>query len=205
MVKSLRYLSPMCRINFFWLTLVATCILLVQVLPSPRFLGSDECKVCPECGLTTTTFEHRESSDIEFEQDLVPRQLPFKSPIRIHSHSADSPISLKFKDDVEARVTKNGSVVSFRGVNLSSTRDIAEQYGVYFEQAHPASLSRIHSLELEAALRSGEAQPDMAGSINAFFVEKPSLLTMERVANSFLELQEVEYVYIRPLGGIPSS
>jgi hypothetical protein len=103
---------------------------------------------------------------------------------------------VKFKDSAQVRPAPvRGQVISRTGRDVTSFRDIVEAFDLSVEPAIKLSEQRLADIETRAALRSGKAQPDLAGMV---YVSGPRH-KMEQAARAINRLDNVEFVEIEPV------
>ncbi len=130
-------------------------------------------------------------------QPLTARE-PVKSPPILAQPGTEYQLQVKFKDDIKARATADGSVMSLQqGTKLNLP--VAFGRGQFtFTQLLQLPDGKIEHLETRAAARSGIAQPDLRGLMR---VDAPAATTEEliQLARQLDALDEVEFVYLQEL------
>lgn len=105
------------------------------------------------------------------QDELVPRTplpkrthlvAPQLSPLD-RARGFDTRLVVKFRDDVKARPTGEGAVLSAAQTNVTEFNDRAAQAGLTFRSVFKRSFNRLALMEQRAALHSGRAQPDLGG------------------------------------------
>ena len=130
--------------------------------------------------------------------ELVPRQPLAKERIFL-ARGPDGigipphQVIVKFGDAVRARVSDHGAVYSETGASLSEWAALQRRFGFWLEPLIRQSAARLAAIEARAALRSGRAQPDLAGMyvVRTGQTDAASLLVL---AESLGELDTVEFV-----------
>jgi hypothetical protein len=128
------------------------------------------------------------AQDATPSRQLIPRQ-PLPKPATISKPSFDSYLTVKFRDDLRARVDR-GAVRSDAGVSLASVEAVSRRHDLTYEQLIQLPQATLDALEQRAAAHSGRAQPDLAGMM---VVNGPED-RLEQAARELLALSEVEYV-----------
>jgi len=103
--------------------------------------------------------------DGAFAQSLAPRA-PLPKVSEINRPSPDSRLTLKFRDDLKVRADQ-GWITSSVGGSLSPVLAVQLQYGLKFKPLIRLPQETLDSLERRAAQRSGVAQPDLGGMMEA--------------------------------------
>lgn len=145
-----------------------------------------------------------------FAQTLLPRELPPKTRVRALPLPAGAALPtgerhrliVKFQDDVRARATPEGGVLSLSDADLSEVRSAAQRLHLAFAPAIRLPESTLGELTARAAARSGRAQPDLAGILYAA-LPGASPHQLEDAGAALQELPALEFVEIETLGAPP--
>ncbi|MCZ6446081.1 MAG: hypothetical protein O6758_07835, partial [Planctomycetota bacterium] len=134
---------------------------------------------------------------------LAPRKPTPKTPtaqLRI-PEDATGKLIIKFRDEVKARPTADGTVRSLTNGNLDEVQAIIDQFEVRLSRLINHPDSKLAELEARAATYSGKAQPDLAGMM---YIQGPQE-KLQGAARALNELQTVEWVIFEvkkyPFGG----
>lgn len=126
-------------------------------------------------------------------QPRVPiRQLP-DAHLQVSEHALSQRLIVKFKDGVQAR-TSRAPVQHVQSMTAAADvggfNAVLEQFGLSTRQAMNMTTDRLRQLEMQAAKRTGRAQPDLAGIV---YVEGPAA-QLGQAAMVINELPIVEFV-----------
>ncbi len=134
---------------------------------------------------------------------LAPRKPVPKTPTAQLRTPPDATgkLIIKFRDEIKARPTADGTVRSLTNGNLDEVQAIIEQFEVSLSRLINHPDGKLAELEARAATHSGKAQPDLAGMM---YIEGPPE-KLEGAARALNELQTVEWVIFEvkkyPYGG----
>ncbi|MCZ6850640.1 MAG: S8 family serine peptidase [Planctomycetota bacterium] len=138
---------------------------------------------------------------------LAPRKPTPKTPtaqLRI-PEDATGKLIIKFRDEVKARPTADGTVRSLTNGNLDEVQAIIDQFEVRLSRLINHPDSKLAELEARAATYSGKAQPDLAGMM---YIQGPQE-KLQGAARALNELQTVEWVIFEvkkyPFGGLTGA
>ena len=137
-------------------------------------------------------------------QDLTPRRPHAKRPLQADP-DLEQRLAVKFVDGALVRAAQDGSVFSRAGRDLAAVSGLMIEHGFTFRPVFSRSEERLRAFEERAAVRSGKAQPDLAGML---FVEFRGAASAEKLVAAGTDLQEldvVEYAAIETLNIPPPS
>ncbi len=123
-----------------------------------------------------------------FATGIAPRQ-PMATPDTLVKPAHPSQLTVKFADHLSVRAA-DGGLRSAEPAALSSVGTVATRYGLTFEQLIKLPRTTLDRIEKRAALRSGTAQPDLAGMIVVHGPEGQ----LEAAARELNALDSVEWV-----------
>ncbi len=143
------------------------------------------------------------SADAEWRRSLAPRAALPKEPLTSPPGQVHR-LTLKLSDRLEARPGPSGELL----VTAADPRDVAElsrvadEWNLEFRPVQTATEKALKKLQDRAARRTGRAQPDLGGIVEAVLPDA----TPERVlaaATALHALAEVEFAEIRSLDAPP--
>ncbi len=111
---------------------------------------------------------------------------------------------MKFLDALRARASEDGLVLSEAGQSIEGLDDLRLRYPFVATQLIGLPQEQLDRLEERAALRSGRAQPDLAGILVIRPVQANGGALL-RLAEGLLELESVEYVELLEVGTPPPA
>lgn len=125
---------------------------------------------------------------------------------------ADAPLAsgwehrlvVKFADEVRARATPAGGLLSRTGVDLTEVETLAAAEGLAFFKIMGASEDRLADLQSRGEARSGVAQPDLAGILGVA-VPSADVARLQAVGQSLQDSALVEFAHIQTLGLPPPA
>ncbi len=136
---------------------------------------------------------------------LVPRQplakeTPHSPPGEVHR------LIVKFADHLLARATPGGQllVTAADEKEVSGLTAAADAWSLGFRPVQTVSEQELADLEQRAALRSGRAQPDLGGFVEAVITDPTPQRLME-LATQLNGLPEVEFVEISAIDRLPET
>ncbi|MCH8151568.1 MAG: S8 family serine peptidase [Planctomycetes bacterium] len=138
---------------------------------------------------------------------LAPRKPTPKTPTAQLGipQDATGKLIIKFRDEVKARPTADGTVRSLANRNLDEVQAIIDQFEVSLSRLINHPDGKLAELEARAAAHSGKAQPDLAGMM---YIEGPQE-KLQGAARALNELQTVEWVIFEvkkyPFGGLTGA
>jgi hypothetical protein len=111
---------------------------------------------------------------------------------------------VKFVDELRARSTPAGGIASATGSDLTAVRDVAALHGFAFAPLLTTPQAVLDDLERRAAMRSGVAQPDLAGMLRITFPSRqPNAAELVLAGTALNALPQVELAWIEVLGVPP--
>jgi len=110
----------------------------------------------------------------------------------------DYQLSVKFQDDVQARVTE-GNVISLTGVDMGVVNALQEEFGLQFSPLIDAPEDRLDSLEKEVTAYSRTRQPDLRGMIEVEVIGRSDPAILLQVGEALQALDVVEFVDVQAL------
>ncbi len=119
---------------------------------------------------------------------LRPR-LVLPKPATIERPPFDSYLTVKFRDEVKARVIGT-TLESSAGVDWTPVERVTERHALRYRPLIRLPQQRLAVLEARASARSGVGQPDLAG----MFVVYGPAATLEQAARDLLALDAVEWI-----------
>ena len=109
----------------------------------------------------------------------------------------DYKLLLKFVDDAEARVGKQG-LYSQTGMDIDDAKNLVAAESASFEQILTGTTcDGLSNLQILATTHSGREQPDMMGLHRVVFSQARTAEEMATLGNDLLALPEVEYALLR--------
>lgn len=136
-------------------------------------------------------------------KSLKPRETPPKEALHI-PQGDQLRLTVKLADTLRARVSPQGGLV-VRSNSISSTegfQKLAAQRQLSFRRAQTVSDEQLEDLELRAARNSGQAQPDLAGTVE-IRAENLSREGWIDLASALHALPEIEYAELESLDRPP--
>lgn len=143
------------------------------------------------------------ASEAAFFKSLKPRVVPPKEPLVIPAGNSLR-LSFKLADVHRARANADGRlhIETQAGQRLNGFVTAAREFQLRFKRVHTATDEALLALEMRAAQRSGTAQPDLGGLVEAAVTES----SRERVVAAALALHalpEVEFAELESLDQPP--
>jgi len=131
-------------------------------------------------------------------QEPLAERARLASPPLITYDGVEYRLTVKFIDELRVRAQPAGNVISLTGGVLPGVAAATAKHGLNFRPQIRLSEQVLAALQLRAQLRSGRAQPDLAGMM---IVDAPGADTqaLRQIAEEMRDLPEVEYVYLEPL------
>lgn len=132
-------------------------------------------------------------------KSLKPRETPPKEALRI-PQGDQLRLTVKLADTLRARIAPNGGLI-VRSNSLSAAegfQKLAGQRQLGFRRAQSVSDEQLEDLELRAARNSGQAQPDLAGTVEVL-AENLSREGWIDLASALHALPEIEYAELESL------
>jgi hypothetical protein len=115
-------------------------------------------------------------------------------------------LGLKFVDHAQARAAPDGSVTFRAGLATGETDTLLallESYEVTLTPRIEVAPAQLQQLQARAALRSGRAQPDLAGMVNIHTPQARTPAAMGLLGEALQAHPLVEYAFIRILAPPP--
>lgn len=139
----------------------------------------------------------------EWRRSLLPR-VPLPKGAIVSPPGQVHQLTLKLSDRLEARAGAGGEllVTAERQEDVAGLTRVADEWRLTFRPVQTATDESLHRLQDRAARRTGQAQPDLAGIVEAVLPDA----TPERVlaaANALHALAEVEFAEIHSLDAPP--
>jgi subtilisin family serine protease len=134
------------------------------------------------------------TSQLLVAADLLPRQVLPKDE-KLVAPAYPHELIVKFADEVKARPTVDGDVVSRTGKDIGAVRGVASEHGARFLRLIEVAEEELVRLQNEAAGASGYMQADLAGMM---IVDAPRN-RLEQVANELNKLDAIEWAYFQEI------
>lgn len=143
------------------------------------------------------------AADAEWRRSLVPRTPLAKEPL-VSPPGQVHKLTLKLSDHLEARPGPSGEllVTADRPDDVAELARVAEEWSLRFRPVQTATDDALRKLQDRAARRTGRAQPDLGGIVEAVLPEA----TPERVlaaAAALHALPQVEFAEIKSIDAPP--
>lgn len=139
-----------------------------------------------------------------WREGLVPRQPLAKEPLQSPSGEVHR-LTLKLADRLLARATPSGQlmVTAADAKEVSGLATAADAWSLGFRPVQTVSEGALADLEKRAALRSGRAQPDLGGIVEAVLPD-PTPQRVRELATQLNALPEVEFVELSSADRLPA-
>lgn len=136
-------------------------------------------------------------------KSLKPREKPPKEELRI-PQGDQLRLTVKLADTLRARVSPQGGLIVRSGnpSSIEGFQKLAAQRQLGFRRAQTVSDEQLEDLELRAARNSGQAQPDLAGTVE-IRAENLSREGWIDLASALHALPEIEYAELESLDRPP--